>query len=213
MTDFSGPVQIIMGPTMVAIGNFARLFCIVGVAAAAIAAPALARGGSGGHGGIISGAPVVTFRPHFGGVHSPAGFASRPRSPAFIPAASIASGRIRGPVQPEVIVMPFGVGAGAIVVPLTVPIVPRLDTATVRRSRVRLPVFVTQYDDTPGFFPGFIAGVPVEAPWVADPPQVRQAPAVTEPETGVPNTTAADANPLPAACHPIPSGYHCDWPS
>jgi hypothetical protein len=199
-----------MEPVMLTVGNRAGLIGVVALVAAAVAAPSLARGGSGG---FIGGATVNRFPAHFGVAHAPVRLGNPHRSIAFIPSRSISLSRTRFLAQPEVIVMPFAFGPDTIVAPLTIPIVAPFGSATVRASRGGLPVVITPSVNTPVFFSGFAGGMPAEAPRITEPPHVTEAPTAPEPETGVPRTTAAAANPFPAACHPVPSGYHCDWPS
>ncbi|MFL5255089.1 MAG: hypothetical protein ACJ8AI_19790 [Rhodopila sp.] len=179
-------------------------------------APALARGGgggghggSGGHGGF---AGRGGFSGHGGFFSAPGHPGVRGRGFALGAPGLIVPRRFVPPIiRPEVIAVPpmpaRPVVSGAIVPPLTAPIVPPFGPAAANPSPDGLPVVVTPFVDTPAFGPGFVARAPARPG--ASRAQAAWPGAVSR--GGV--STAASSNGLPAACHPMPNGYHCDWPS
>ena len=164
----------------------------------------LARGGgSGGHGGFAGrGTSVVTVG------RSSAGFqASRPVSVLSAGRAGglsqpSLSNRFLSPIRPEVIAVSPGFGAGVINPPFTGPVVPSFGAVIGGLPFGRLPVVVTPFSGVPFFgYP-----VPTGPGGVPDQTQTQAAPVPGGTEPAGPNATLA-------ACHAVPSGYHCDWPS
>jgi hypothetical protein len=50
-------------------------------------------------------------------------------------------------------------------------------------------------------------------PATAEPSTVTAAPTAAVLRTGTAPASPAEAGSPLAACHPVPNGYHCDWPS
>ncbi|MDR3534227.1 MAG: hypothetical protein P4L90_27140 [Rhodopila sp.] len=200
---------------------------VVAVGAATFTAPALARGGSGGRGGFVAGVPAAGFRARVVVASPHAGVAVRRVRPVLVPSPLFLSGAFTSPNGPFVIVVRPVIVPTAIVPQIVSPIVPPFTAATaivppfgpgqVAPSFVRLPIVVTPTFGSPEF-----AGAVIHLPAVAAPSralvdgivtQTAGAPVGNLPETRIATTRSVIANASPAACHPIPSGYHCDWPS
>jgi hypothetical protein len=83
-------------------------------------------------------------------------------------------------------------------------------------SHVRLPVVMAPVCGSPAstgastfYYPPVVTA---PAPVATDAVQVSEGSVATGPDTDATNAGAV-ATSLPAACRPIPNGYHCDWPS
>jgi hypothetical protein len=175
------------------------LACLAMVAAgvAVVDAPALARGGSGGHVGFGRG---IAARGHLAGatpVYRPARVAIRRARPAF--PAPFSFYRPPAPIQPLVIAIPSGAmisppGQGFVApivgrMPAVWPIgVPAIGPEHARFPVVRTPVFSGPHDVR--LNSASESAVPGSIPTVI--------------YTGA-------SNGLPTACRPISNGYHCDW--
>jgi hypothetical protein len=180
-------------------------------------------GGSGGHGGFAGRSGFSAFSGRAGLFHAPGRLAAGhfaaghfvPRGSGF---ALGFSGLIRPDltgvsrfpsriIRPEVIAVPPMAGSGAIVPPFTVPVVPPFGAAGGNALPGGLPVIVTPFVETTPFGSGFIG----RATGLPDLSRAQAASLRNAPRDGVSNE-AQPSGPL-AACHPVPYGYHCDWPS
>jgi hypothetical protein len=180
-------------------------------------------GGFGGHGGVAGRSGFSGFRSHAGPIHAPDHFATRGSGfalgfPGLIGPSVTGLGVVRPSligasrfpsriIRPEVIAVSPMVGSGAIVPPFTVPIVPPFGATGSNALPGGLPVVVTPFVGTTPFGSGFIGRTPVQP----DPSRSQAALLRNAPRDGVSNE-AQPSGPL-AACHPVPCGYHCDWPS
>jgi len=205
---------------------------LVAIAAAAVglanvSAPALARGGGGGggggHGGFAAGRAFMGFGTHARTFRTPGNSALQRSGRVVIVSHSNPSGRVLSPIRPEVIRVPSSFGSGVLIPPFTTPIVPPIGSVTTVPWFAGLPAVVTPWGYASafgaGFFgSGFIGGAPTnvyvaEAP--ANPPGLSEPPqaATGVPQAGPTDATPAEPNSPLAACHPVPSGYYCNWPS
>nr|WP_294555733.1 hypothetical protein [uncultured Rhodopila sp.] len=191
-----------------------RIFVVIAAAAAGAAclpASALARGGSGGHGGTAShGAAVV--RGARGGVFYAHGAiaATRGGTAAGLYRTRVTA-RVLTPIRPEVINVAAALGTGGINPPFTgTPIVPPFGAGA---AYTGLPVVVTPFAGTPVFGYGINNGVAAESPRAFSTPFTLPVAAFGVPAPGVAEAGPADPNALHGTCHPVPYGYHCDWSS
>jgi hypothetical protein len=195
-------------------------------------------GGSGGWGGFVHGGS----RSAHGSLRSGFGTRPLTRAPVAVGALrqSGASHSAGLPIQPQVIFIRSATAgvtpsiALPIVPPFTVPLVPPFGASVVMvpsgnsirgPSVVRLPPGPARplgraaLAGTQPYLP-----MTVETPWgltdsVAPMPIVSTVATASEPslaaaqlDTGTPAPETSTTG-WPAACHPVPSGYHCNWPS
>ena len=163
-------------------------FAAAAVGVANVSAPALARGGGGGgggHGGFAAGRSFMGFGAHARSFRTPGNSFTQRGGRAVVVSRSNPSRRVLSPIRPEVItVTPWG--------------------------------YLSAFDS--GFVGGaptnvFIGGAPASAPGSSDPPQTQAASPAGGPQAGPADTKPADPNSPLVACHPVPSGYYCKWPS
>jgi hypothetical protein len=179
---------------------------VVILSAASVPAAARGAGGFGGHAGFATRGAVTrstTVVTHRGSV-----FTTRTTTTTSIVRMNT-TGRLVAPIRPEVITLPATFGTGAIVPPFSgAPIVPPFGATTAGGRFDRLPSVAGPYGYLPGY--GYAAWLQPEASPVAAPsvvPSAGESPAAMGPGSAA--AAAAPASP----CHPIPNGYHCDWPS
>jgi hypothetical protein len=115
------------------------------------------------------------------------------------------------------VVPPF---TGAPVVPpfTAVPVVPPFTAAPVVPPYVRRPIVATPYAAAAAYGYGFFGGVADDSPVIVVQPEIvqpetRAASAPGMPPAAMPATDPTQPGTPHDPCHPVPSGYHCDWPS
>jgi hypothetical protein len=209
--------------------NRRLLAAVPAIALVCASVPALARGGGGGfggggggfgggwggHGGFAAHGAGFAYRGHAGG-------GGTTRTTAFT-THSKANATVVPPIRPEVIYMPHTIGSNAIVPPLTgapvvppftgAPVVPPFGIGTAVAPYARLPVVATPYGNPAAYGYGFIGGAADETQIIIASPEIRAASV-----PGTPQSARTDVNPAQPEtphepCHPVPSGYHCDWSS
>ncbi|PPQ29327.1 hypothetical protein [Rhodopila globiformis] len=173
-----------------------------------VPAPALARGGGGGHAGFGAHG-IFAARSGFGrhaGLRAAAGgFVLRgggraPGGAGFARRSRFAARPIQPEaIQPEVIVVPPVGGTGAIVPPFTGPIV--------------MPFGAGVSTALNGGFPGVVTSF--AAPLASGPPDAARAREAARRSAAGDGGASSGSQPSRSltACYPIPNGYHCNWPS